>query len=59
MNSVSVRARGPVGLVPAQSAVEKHTQEKAQLPRGLTDLSSAITFTGKAAGTRVQPNSSG
>lgn len=59
MNSVSVKATGPVGLVPAQSAVEKHTQERAWLPRGLTELSSAITFTGKAAGIPVQLNSSG
>lgn len=59
MNSVGVKATGPVGLVSAQSAVEKHTQEKAQLPRRLTELSSAITFTGKAAGIRVQLNRSG
>lgn len=59
MNSVSVKATGPVGLVPAQAAVEKHTQEKAWLPRRLTELSSAITFTGKAAGIHVQLNRPG
>lgn len=59
MNSVSVKATRPAGLVPAQSAVEKHTQEKAKLPCGHTELSSAITFTGEAAGVHVQLSRSG
>lgn len=54
MSSVGVKATGPVGLVPAQSAADKHTQKKAQLPCGHTELSSSITFTRKAAGVHVQ-----
>lgn len=34
MNSVGVKVTGPVALVAAQSAVEKHTREKAVCPAG-------------------------